>query len=205
MDCAALLAMVNDPSMEVRMDETRSREALDQFLRYLGDKGLMAAATVGARRAAASKILGILDDAEGMDVIAVDVDDLVDRFSRLHGKKYTSDSLKTYKSRLKSALVDFESYLQNPLAFRPAGQARLKNSSKQKTKEANEVGQRTPISQTDRVVEQVKPAAISMPSSNIIPIPIRADLVVYIQGLPFDLTEAEAKKISGVVNAMAVS
>jgi len=44
-----------------------------------------------------------------------------------------------------------------------------------------------------------------MASSHILPIPIRADLTIYIQGLPFDLTEAEARKIAGVVSAMALS
>jgi hypothetical protein len=41
-------------------------------------------------------------------------------------------------------------------------------------------------------------------AKSILPIPIRADLTVYIQGLPFDLTESEAKRISNVVTAMAM-
>ena len=40
-------------------------------------------------------------------------------------------------------------------------------------------------------------------SDTIIPIPLRADLTVFIQGLPIDLTEAEAEKIARVVKAMA--
>jgi hypothetical protein len=40
-------------------------------------------------------------------------------------------------------------------------------------------------------------------ASSILPVPIRADLTVYVQGLPFDLTEAEAKKIATVIQAMA--
>jgi hypothetical protein len=196
--------MVNEWSMEARMDGTRSREALDQFLRYLGDKGLMAAATVGARRAAASKVLGILDDDEAKDVTIVDVDDLATRFSRLHGKNYTPDSLSTYKSRLKSALSDFEAYLSNPLAFRPSGQSRsTKASLRQAQKDNGESGSQK--SQSESIIEQSKPVAALMPNSNILPIPIRVDLVIYIQGLPYDLTESEARKIAGVVNAMAVS
>lgn len=37
----------------------------------------------------------------------------------------------------------------------------------------------------------------------ITPIPIRADLTVKIQGIPLDLTKAEAEKIARVVEAMA--
>ncbi len=40
---------------------------------------------------------------------------------------------------------------------------------------------------------------------DIVPIPLREDLTVYIQGLPLDLSQAEARKISAVVMAMAVS
>jgi hypothetical protein len=36
----------------------------------------------------------------------------------------------------------------------------------------------------------------------IVPIPIRPDLTVHVQGIPFDLTEAEARKIAAVVTAM---
>ena len=38
---------------------------------------------------------------------------------------------------------------------------------------------------------------------DIIPIPLRTDLTVYIQGLPLDLSEAEARKISAVIMAFA--
>ncbi len=36
----------------------------------------------------------------------------------------------------------------------------------------------------------------------IVPIPIRPNLTVHVQGLPYDLTEAEARKIAAVVTAM---
>lgn len=36
----------------------------------------------------------------------------------------------------------------------------------------------------------------------IIPIRIRPDVVVRVQGLPFDLTEAEASKVAGVAMAL---
>ena len=40
-------------------------------------------------------------------------------------------------------------------------------------------------------------------SDSIVPVPIRDGLTIYVQGLPLDLTEAEAKKIADVVHAMA--
>ena len=106
------------------MDGNRSREALGEFLEYLAEKGLMAQATARSRKAAVSKILGILENSEANDVTILDIEDIVARFGRLYGKKYTPQSLTTYKSRLRSALDDFQSYLTNPLAFRPSVQSR---------------------------------------------------------------------------------
>ena len=45
--------------------------------------------------------------------------------------------------------------------------------------------------------ENVKTPTLSLP------IPIRSDLAVQIEGIPFDLTKAEATKIANVVLAMA--
>lgn len=179
------------------MDGERSREALANFLDYLADKGLMERNTAQARKVAASKILSILEEKETGDVTSLDVDDVVARFGRLHGKQYTPGSLNTYKSRLRSALDDFKSYLSNPLAFRPAVQTRMRQKAVSKEDAAE-----TPIG--ERRAEPTRSVAMPTPvGDNILPIPIRADLTVRIQGLPFDLTPGEAQKIAAVVTAMA--
>jgi hypothetical protein len=185
--------------MEVSMDGQRSRQALGEFLDYLAEKGLMAGATVAARKAAATKILGILDESQANDVTTVDVDDVVARFGRLHGKDYTPQSLTTYQSRLRSALDDFRSYLNNPLGFRPSTQNRAARTRAKMGKDDQSERGKVDRSEAPRPAPIVPPMA----ASNILPIPIRADLVVHIQGLPFDLTEGEARKIAAVVTAMA--
>lgn len=38
----------------------------------------------------------------------------------------------------------------------------------------------------------------------ILPIPLRADLTIYVQGLPVDLTAREARKIGAVILALSV-
>ncbi len=181
------------------MDGTKSREALAQFLDYLADKGLMAKATAQARKAAASSVLGILDENEAKDVTVLDLDSVISRFGNLHGKRYTPQSLSTYKSRVKSALEDFSSYLGNPLAFRPGVQPRERS----KSKPSKESTRASNASAGEARPEAPRPPPTPMASSNIVPIPLRADLVVYIQGLPFDLSLSEAKKIGAVVAAMA--
>lgn len=173
----------------------RSREALSDFLEYLADKGLMEKNTVASRKAAATKVLGILDDVEASDVTTVNVEDVISRFQRLHGRDYSPGSLTSYKSRLRAALDDFQSYLSNPLAFRPSVQARARTRTVREE-------QATASAKPERRTEQVRSVAMPAGAGLIVPIPIRPDLTIHVQGIPFDLTESEARKIAAVVTAM---
>ena len=180
------------------MTNDRSRQKLLEFLDYLADKGLMNRTTIIARRVAVTKVLGILPDEEASDVTKLDLENVMVRFQNLEGKKYTPGSLSTYLSRVKSAIDDFRSYLDNPLGFRPSVQARDKrkpNSKRETSGETDTAHQRGTESHAPRAPL----------SSSILPIPIRSETTVFIQGLPYDLTEAEANKIANVVRAMAMS
>ncbi|MCL4678242.1 MAG: hypothetical protein KJ017_06570 [Alphaproteobacteria bacterium] len=179
------------------MTNKKSREAALEFLEYLAQKGLTSPATARARKAALGKVLGILDDAEAQDVTMLNLDEVINRFANLHGKDYTPESLATYKSRVKSSLDDFSSYLSNPLAFKPNTQTRERKPASDKP-----VIGRSYAAETNH---QVAPVVRGAMASSILPIPIRPDLVIHIQGLPYDLTEAEANKIASVVKAMAIA
>lgn len=185
------------------MAEKRSREAALDFLEYVAQKGLMAPATARARKAALSKVLGILSPEEAQDVTALDLDELMTRFSHLQGKGYTPQSLVTYKSRVRSALDDFARYVDNPLAFKPSLQSRERKSAPGKGQASSQEQRKSePASESGA---RSSPQSVAGPmSSSILPIPLRADLTIHIQGLPFDLTQAEAKKIASVVQAMAM-
>lgn len=180
------------------MATEKSRQSLLEFLDYLADKGLMAKATVAARKAAAGKVLGILSEEEARDVTNLNLDDVMVRFQNLEGKNYTPGSLSTYLSRVKSAVEDFTTYLENPLAFRPSVQVR------EKRKPENKKGAPTTANTVQKHGVERPPVKAPL-SSTILPIPIRPDTTVFIQGLPYDLTEAEAAKIANVIRAMASS
>lgn len=183
------------------MDGKKSREAALEFLEYVAQKGLMARATARARKAAVTKVLGILDENEARDVTSIDIDVLMNRFGHLEGKGYTPKSLVSYKSRVKSALDDFAAYVENPLAFKPSVQARERKPTSGKI--SSSATRNTSGSLAPEAPQQSASAVAGPMASSILPIPIRADLTVHIQGLPFDLTEAEAKKIASVIQAMA--
>ncbi len=181
------------------MEQKRSLDAFLDFLDYVAKKGLMNPTTANARKVAAAAILSVLDDDEKKDVTHVDLGHAMMRFQNLQGKNFTPDSLKTYQSRVRSALGDFTRYLENPLAFRPALQPRERRASQSKGSEENNAEG----ANDGTITEAAKNAAGPMASS-ILPIPIRVDLTVFIQGLPFNLTSSEARKISAVVMAMSM-
>lgn len=181
----------------------RSRAELFRFLDYVRAKGLMSPNTVEAWKASSNKVLSILDEEEAEDVTKLDLDEVVLRFNNLHGQKYTPESLRSYKSRTKSAIEDFSRYLENPLAFKSGVNRREKkpnNGNTQKKVVHHLVAKDLTTSPPEISRPTIAPAA----SSTILPIPLRSDLTVHIQGLPFDLTPAEAKKIAAVIQAMAM-
>lgn len=180
----------------------RSREAALDFLEYVAQKGLMAPATARARKAAVSKVLGILSEEEAQDVTSLNLDEVMTRFGHLQGKGYTPQSLVTYKSRVRSALDDFASYVENPLGFKPSLQPRERKAAASRPRQPRE--EREVESHVSDPPARVSPSFGGPMSSSILPIPIRADLTIHVQGLPYDLTEAEAKKIASVIQAMAL-
>ena len=179
------------------MSQQRSRDELLKFLDYIGSKGLLSPVTARSRKASAKKVLSILSEDEAEDVTALDIDAVMLRFSNLEGKNYTPDSLMTYKSRVKAAIDDFRSYLSNPLTFKSRTQTRERREKPSNDKlTAQRVTAAAPVS-APRTVEA------PLAASNVLNIPLRADLIVRVHGLPFDLTSGEAKKIANVILAMA--
>ena len=180
-----------------------SRKSLLAFLDYLGDKGMIKQATVSARKAAASAILGILDEEEASDVRKLDVDDLMQRFSNLQGAKFTPGSLQTYKSRFNSALDDFLRYRSDPLNFKPAISARAARS---KPKVANKESGRASGTASAEVGGGAsgKETASNGHAGIVCPIPLRPSVVIQIAGIPSDLSKSEANKICRLVSALAI-
>jgi hypothetical protein len=171
------------------MTERRTRQDFLSFLDWMSEKGLMAQGTASARKAAASKVLGILSEDEARDVTLLDIDDVMRRFTNLEGRAYTPGSLTTYLSRVRSALDDFKLYLDKPLNFRPGVQPR----ERRKQEAPKEAPLAAPVERREKEMS---------PTPNALSIPIRPSTTVVIQGLPYDLSEAEAAKIANVIRAM---
>lgn len=180
------------------MAEIKSRESLLSFLDYSKEKGLLSPSTAEARKAAVNQVLGILNDTEAADVSKLDMDALLRRFQNLHGRRYTPESLKTYRARVRISIDEFLRYTENPMDFQPSSKSPVKRVKAPRIVRKGSL----PGSESSAVAVS-RPTAPMPISTATLPIPLRHDLTVLIHGLPYDLTAAEAKKIANVIQAMA--
>jgi hypothetical protein len=188
------------------MNDRYSLDAFNKFLDYAADKGLMKRETALGRKRAANKILEILEPSETTDLRNIDVDEVSLRFANLQGTEYKPSSLQVYQSRLKSALADFFSYVENPVGFRPAinqrSSQRSTGSANNKDASSNSKKRAAPNPSQEEVAGAREELGAS-PGTIVFPIPIRHGLVVELRNIPADLKGAEADKIAAVVRALA--
>ena len=176
------------------MSETNySKNGLLKHLKESARNGMLNPAVARSRKTAANQLLSYLTDEEKEDLSVVDVDELCSRIHKLEDSSIRKEALNLYNSRLKSALADYFSWVQNPEEF--VSVAMPANNSKNK---------KLVKSHETKILEDMT-FSIHSSHEELIPIAIREDLTVYIKGLPIDLNEKEAAKISRVVKAFAKS
>jgi hypothetical protein len=178
----------------------RTKQDFIDFLAYLGEKGLIPQNTAIGRKAAAIKVFSVLSDAECADMTKLDIDEVMVRFENRNRGKYTTDSLRSYQSRLRNSLQEFSDYCENPLSFRPRRRSKSnvikKNKPEQNSGSFDE--QETSATQAQSVQPPPRPAV------QILPVALRPDLTIQIAGLPFDLTKLEAQKLANIILAHAL-
>ena len=170
-----------------------SQAAFLKFLRHGAVTGLMGPATARSRKLAAEQLLVQLKSEERRDLRLLDVDELCSRFHKLQGSTIRPENLQLYNERLSNGLKDFISWTDDPVNF---------NSVEGEKPESVLVAARDTPGQAQAREE----LALNPPRSphEIFPVPLREDLVVYLQNIPLDMTKAEARKIAAVVDALAV-
>lgn len=170
-----------------------SEAAFHEFLRQAAVTGLTNPATARSRKLAAEKLLDQLRSHERSDLRLLDVDDLCSRFHKLEGSTIRPESLQLYNDRLSSGLKDFISWTSNP--------AKFESVEGEKPESVLVAARDTPDEAQAREELTLNP-----PRSphDIFPIPLREDLIVYVQNVPLDMTQAEARKIAAVVHALAI-
>lgn len=177
-----------------------------EFLDWLGAKGLLPANTAHARKAVANKVLEALDPAELEDITKLDIDEVMLRFTNKFGKRYTPESLRTYRSRFETSVADFISYCDNPVGFKLSGRVRPTTPATEKSDNIPAkrpvIGRR--ISPITNSSSDVADSPRTSPSS-VVPIQIRENLVISVGPVPFDFSAAEARRVANVILALAAS
>jgi hypothetical protein len=170
-----------------------SASAFQEFLRQSAVSGIIKPATGRSRKLAAEQLLGQLKSHERVDLRMVDVEELCSRFHKIQGSTIRPENLQVYSQRLSSAVDDFIRWTENPAGF---------------VSNEGELPEAIVVASRDNAGEAVarEELALNPPRSphDIFPVPIREDLIVYLQNIPLDMTGAEARKIAAVVQALAV-
>lgn len=173
-------------------DKDYSETAFHDFMRRFAVSGMVNPSTTRARKLAAEQLLVELKSHERTDLRLVDVDELCMRFHKLQESTVRPESLDLYKSRLRDALADFIRWTDEPTSFKPV------QSELQATRASRKL-------ETPGEAQAREELALNPPRRphDIFPVPIREDVVVYIQNVPLDLTPKEAEKVAAVIRALA--
>ena len=175
------------------MDKDHSRDGMLEFLREAVHAGLLNPAVARSRRNAALELFSHLSKSEAEDLRRVDVDELTARCHKLQGGTVRPEVLSLYAERLREGLDDYFRYLDAPDGFvarRTERQAPRRRGSEQlRTAE-------------EKALEQLRLDETRY-RPDIVPIPLRPGTVLYLHGVPADLSPAEARKVARVVEALA--
>jgi hypothetical protein len=175
------------------MNKDYSSDGLLAFLREATVAGRIAPALARSRRAAADALFAKLTESEAADLRQLDVDALKSRFLDTQGDGLRGEVVELYAQRLHGALDDYFRFVEAPESF-------VSKAARPQT--ASPRNKRSPKSSEERALETVR---LSAPRQrpDVIPIPLKQGRVVYLHGIPADLTPREASKISRVVQALA--
>ena len=170
-----------------------SQTAFLEFLRQVAVSGVTKPALARSRKLAAEQLLPQLKSHERIDLRLLDVDELCERFHKLQGSTIRPETLQLYNDRLSSGIKDFVSWTSEPATFQSVEGERPESV-------------RVAAQDTPEMAQAREELALDPPRSphEIFPVPLRDDLVVYLQNIPLDMTRTEAAKISAVVQALAL-
>jgi len=170
-------------------DQNYSRQGLLDFLKQAAVTGIMNPGVARSRKTAAEKLLDHVTAEERINLRQLDVDELCSRIHKLEDSSIREEAMNLYNARLKSAMKDYFMWIENPEGF--SANSNL-NSPTQKVQQRD--------LEEQRALESIALHHAGT-QDDIIPIPLREDLIVYLQGLPLNLTQGEADKIVQVVKA----
>lgn len=181
------------------MGRDYSSESLLSFLREAAVAGRMHPATARSRRKAAEALLEHLNAEEAADLRCLDYAVLSERIANNPRSSLRPEVAELYAERLAAALEAFAEFApEMPTAV--SAEPPSPGDSPESSQDAD-ARVRDDIS-AQRALEAVHLGMDRM-RADVFPIPLDEDRVVFLHGIPHDLTPAEAGKIIRVVEALA--
>ena len=177
-----------------------SVDELVGFLSHASERGLMPAATAQALAVASRNVFGVLADHETIDVRALDIDDVIKRFSNKRAKEFNPSSLTEYGRRVQKAVRLFVDWRGNPASF--TVKTRSTKSATKKERSAVQLVDAPPPPRTEAIRGGVMPSPDE--DSFETSVPVRQGQLVTISNVPKDLTAAEASRLAEFVKMLAV-
>lgn len=174
-------------------DDPYTLDRLQEFLRQAPGAGLLNPAVAKSRSHALEQLQHELTPSERKDVRLIDVDDLCGRLHKIGDSSVRAEVVDLYNKRLKATLLDYLAWLRDASTYSSVGGDRGR-SAKRADRSGDERAQEL------RALENTS-LATSDWAAGLLTIPLRAGKSVFVQNLPLDLTEQEARKISGVIEA----
>ncbi len=173
-------------------DQNYTKDGLLHFLKEAAVSGLMNPAVARSRNTAAQQLLEHVTPEERINLKQLDIDELCSRIHKLEDSSIREEALNLYNARLKSAMEDYFVWLENPEKYKQQGLGQIQAPTPEKKRSRKE----------QKALESITLKQSTL-ADDIIPIPLRKGLTIYLKGLPLNLSQSEAEKICRVVQAYA--
>ena len=164
-------------------DDPYTLERLQEFLRQAPVAGLLNPAVAKSRSHALEQLQIEPTPSERADIRLIDVDDVCGRLYKIGDSSVRPEVVDLYNKRFEATLIGVQG--TDRLVF------------------TNGLDRARAAPAVLRALENTA-LATSDWAAGLVSIPLRAGKSVFVQNLPLDLTEQEARKIAGVIEALAV-
>lgn len=175
--------------------ELHTPERLLDFLRQASTQGVLNPAVAKSRALAVEQVFSELNASERLDIRLIDVDLVCARLHKIEGSSIRPEVVELYKQRVRAALQDYFAWLADSKRFVSVGGDPVR-------RDRRILGGGEAAAETRALEETALAGSDRRP--DLISIPLREGVTVYITQLPLDLSPTEAAKIARVVEALAL-
>ena len=173
-----------------------STQGVMNFLDFASQRGLMKKSSVTPIKTACNNIFPVLDESEASDVSKLDLEAVIQRYKNINSLKVRPDTMQTYATRVKYAVSEFIKYNDDPASWKPQGGQRSATSAQSSRREKP-----APNGASQPIGNEPTPKGSSLDASQIThQFPIRRDMVVTVQGIPFDVRRSEMARLTAFLS-----